>query len=478
MIRDNKYLWQKIDWKLILIYLALCFIGIANIYASVYDENSTSIFSRSMLSSWQITWFAVAIVVALLILFILPPKLYFSFAWWLYFFTIILLLAVLVLGKEVNGSKSWMRLGPVSFQPSEISKISSYICLSVVMGKFYFNINKFKHLATALITVLIPCMLIALEPEIGTLLVYCGLMFVFYREGISGWYIIFGLLMILLFVLTLKFSPYISILVAIGIFGTIISIYSYDKLRKLVYTIASLTLGIGLFYLFDLKIISENIPLSKDIMLVIVLSPVFLLFIWKWLIQKYNKFSILLISLIVSIMFTFSVQAIFDNILKDHHRARIENLLGITQDLQGAGYNVNQSKIAIGSGGFLGKGFLNGTQTKFDFVPEQSTDFIFCTIGEEWGFVGSLVVLGLFFALITRIIILSDKQKDRTYRIYGYCIASCITMHVLINIGMTIGLMPVIGIPLPFISYGGSSLVSFTTLLFIFIRLDMERWNH
>lgn len=474
----NKGTLKHIDLPLVLSYIALVIIGWISIYASSYTESQTSIFSLDYKSGLQILWFGISLVIAFLIIFVLPSKLYFTLSWWLYLSIIILLILVLVIGIEVNGSKSWLGIGNLRFQPSELSKISTFLCLSVVMGKYNFKVNRLGDIGIALATIALPALLIILEPEIGTILVYAGLIFVFYREGMSGWILLFIFYCILAFIITLKFSPFVAIIVTTAIASLILTNYSNQKVKSFIKSIIIITILSFIPTILKTNYLSEKITLKPEYILLIILGLILIPLIKLFPKKRRKIIRGVIISSVLSIILIFSVETIFNNVLKPHHQARIENLLGITQDLQGAGYNVNQSKIAIGSGGFAGKGFLNGTQTKFDFVPEQSTDFIFCTIGEEWGFLGSFVVITLFFIMIGRIIILSENQKDSRGRIYGYCLASCLFMHVLINIGMTIGIMPVVGIPLPFISYGGSSLVTFTTLLFIFIKLDIERWNY
>jgi Bacterial cell division membrane protein len=316
-----------------------------------------------------------------------------------------------------------------------------------------------------------------MEKETGSALVYCGFVFVLYREGLSGWFLLYGLLIILLFIVTLAASAFYAIITLFFICA-----FAYFIINKKSNYIIKYILIIGSLLILLPKI--YNIPeldflqsLKIEYWALIVSSLFFFALLIKDIWKKKAYIKLVFLSYLCSVIFIFSVQFIFHKIMQPHQRSRIENLLGITEDLKGAGYNVHQSKIAIGSGGVIGKGFLNGTQTKYNFVPEQSTDFIFCTIGEEWGFIGGVTVIGLFMFLIIRIIILSEKQKDKFSRIYGYCVASCFFMHMFINIGMTMGILPVIGIPLPFISYGGSSLWSFTILLFIFIRLNMDRWE-
>ena len=467
----------KIDIPLVVCYLMLVFIGWINIYAAVYSQEHSSIFDMSQRYGMQFIWIITAIILAIAILFVINPKVYSVLSPPIYLGVCLLLVAVIFLGKEVNGSNSWFQIGPVSFQPAEVSKISTSLFLAYIMSKYNFRLGNMRDALSVALTILVPMAIIVMEKETGSALVYCGFIFLLYREGLSGWVLVFGILSIVLFVVTLAVSSLAAIIILFVLAGTINGIYTRKLMQHLVVLVPAAIL-LGFLPAIAEKWIPslagfkfEYIALGTTTALALA-APV----IYKGKRGRHLKY--LLAGFFCSIALIFSVEFIFNNILQPHQRSRIENLLGITEDLMGAGYNVHQSKIAIGSGGFAGKGFLNGTQTKFDFVPEQSTDFIFCTIGEEWGFMGSVLVVGIYLLLISRLIILSERQKDRFARIYGYCVACCFFMHFFINIGMTMGLVPVIGIPLPLLSYGGSSLWSFTTLLFIFIKLDMERWRY
>jgi rod shape determining protein RodA len=424
----------------------------------------------------QFIWIITAMVLAVCILYVLNPKIYSVLSPPIYFFVCILLVAVIFLGKEVNGSNSWFRFGPVSFQPAEISKISTSLFLAHLMSKYSFKLSRPRDAISVALAILVPMAIIVMEKETGSALVYCGFIFLLYREGLSGWFLIFGILSIVLFVVTLAVSPLAALIILFVLSGIVNGIYTRRLWLHLAILIPVAT-SLG-FLPAIMNAVAPEFPVEVEYMALVLMAIPVIFSIVKFSGKRMKHLKFLITGFICSIILVFSVQFIFNNILQHHQRERIENLLGIKEDLMGAGYNVHQSKIAIGSGGFTGKGFLNGTQTKFDFVPEQSTDFIFCTVGEEWGFVGSVIVIGIYIFLITRLIILSERQKDRFTRIYGYCVACCFFMHFFINIGMTMGLVPVIGIPLPLLSYGGSSLWSFTILLFIFIKLDMERWRY
>ena len=498
----------------------LVLFGWINIYSSLYQEGA-SIFDFSMEYGKQIIWIGSSVVLALLILFALPPKIYIGFAWWLYALMAVLLVAVIFIGANIKGSHSWLQIGSMRVQPAEFSKITTSLALAHLMSsKFDFSFKNKSDALKAFLVLLLPMITIILERETGTALVYLGYLLMFYREGMSGWILIFGLSVIGIFIMTLIFSPYLSILIVVGLVTVLASLVARKKwvvavivsIIVLLGFIPSLISGTASGEKPTTEIVSVEIDaedsveestsitdfeqvssksenpragalkifFSKfpvEIWLVFLLAPFILGFLIHSLVKRQTILRNAMISMILGICLVFSVDFVFDKVLKDYQRGRIEVLLGMKEDPMGDGYNVHQSMIAIGSGGFFGKGFLRGTQTRFDFVPEQTTDFIFCTIGEEWGFAGSLAVLAVFLVLLIRLINSAEKQRDRFIRIYGYCVASILLMHILINIGMTIGLMPVIGIPLPFVSYGGSSLWGFTILLFIYVRLDLERWR-
>lgn len=467
----------KIDMPLVLCYLFLIFAGWINIFASVYSEEHSSIFDMSQRYGMQFIWILTALVLAAIIIFVLNPKIYSVLSPPIYVAVCLLLFAVIFLGKEVNGSRSWFEIGPVSFQPAEISKISTSLFLAYLMSKYSFRLGRARDALSTAVAILLPMALIVMEKETGSALVYCGFIFLLYREGLSGWFILYGLMAILLFVVTLAVSPLAAIIILLLLHAILSGIYVGKLLRHMLIALPLAALLWFLPAIYSLPALEFPIEIKPEYIAVAIILPLALFCLYRFRGKRGRQMKLIFLSLISSIALVFSVEFIFQEILQPHQRSRIENLLGITEDLMGAGYNVHQSKIAIGSGGLWGKGFLDGTQTKFNFVPEQSTDFIFCTVGEEWGFAGSVAVIAVYLILITRLIVLSERQKDNFTRIYGYCVACCFFMHVFINIGMTMGLVPVIGIPLPLLSYGGSSLWSFTVLLFIFIRLDMERWK-
>ena len=466
---------KTIDWRLVIYYLLLILIGWVNIYASVHSSEPTSIFDWECRSGKQFVWILTSFVLAVIILFVLSPRIYEGLSVPIYAGVILLLIAVIFLGIEVKGSRSWFEFGPVRFQPAEISKISTSLMLATFMSQLGYRIGRMKDFIITALIILVPMMIIVLQSETGSALVYVGFIFMLYREGLSGWLIFLIGMAILTFILTLTASPFTAILVLIGI--TSFCIFLFSGRLKWWLMIGLPTIILLAFVPSILGALTDpEVPSFWD-----KIKPMYIL--WGVLaiavpggiiagFREGNRFSNLaILSFLAGVVLVYSTDFIFNDVLQDHQRKRIEVLLGMKEDPSGVGYNVNQAKIAIGSGGFAGKGYLNGTQTAYGFVPEQSTDFIFCTIGEEWGFLGSASLILLYVLLIWRIIKDAEKSREAFTRIYGYCVACCIFMHLFINIGMTIGIMPVIGIPLPFVSYGGSSMWAFTILLFIFIAL-------
>ena len=463
---------KSVDWALVVTYLLLIIIGWVNIYASIHSDGPANIFDYNFRSGKQFVWILTALGLAALILFVINAQFWESASVPLYLFVMCLLVSVIFLGVEVKGSRSWFEFGPVRFQPAEVSKITTSLLLATLMSQVNFKITKFKDFMLTALILGVPMLVILAESETGSALVYVGFIFVMYREGFSGWWIFCIGAAALLFILTLTVSPYVSLLVLAGII-LLCNLMESGKFNAMFWV------GAGLFLLMCLLpwILGKFNPegIAGKIKPLYILIGMYVCAVPFMIIKGYKSrrrfLSMSALGLIAGIALVFSTEFIFNNILQDHQRKRIEVLLGMKEDPAGVGYNVNQSMIAIGSGGLTGKGFLGGTQTTFGFVPEQSTDFIFCTVGEEWGFIGCFVVIALYVFLILRIISDAEKSREAFTRIYGYCVASCIFMHLFINIGMTIGLMPVIGIPLPLLSYGGSSLWAFTVLIFIFIAL-------
>jgi len=406
----------NIDWLTVFLYLLLVFFGWLSIFSAASDEDVVRVFDLSQRYGKQILWIGLSLVLAIVIL-IIDAKFFSAFSFIIYFSILLLLVAVLIFGKTVAGSKSWIEIGSISLQPAEFAKFATALALAKYLSFTNINMGRLKTKLISIIIITVPPLLILLQNDTGSALVYAAFVLVLYREGISGAFIVLGVVAALLFILTLLFGE-LWMTACIVLFTTLVLLF-FKKLRK--------------------------------------------------------RIKIILAGMIVSIVFVFSVNYAYENILAVHQKKRINVMLGIEKDPHGAGYNVNQSKIAIGSGGLKGKGFRQGMLTRYHFVPEQTTDFIFCTVGEEWGFIGTTVVVLLFVILLIRLIFLAERQKSHFSRIYGYGVASIFFFHFAINIGMTIGLAPVVGIPLPFFSYGGSSLWAFTILLFIFIRQDANR---
>lgn len=414
----SKNIVGRIDIWLLIIYLALATIGLLSIYAAAYNEAHPHIYDLSQNYGKQLLFIGVSLVFGFAIL-LIDAKFFNAFAYVIYGLSIISLLLVLVVGSKISGSTSWIQLGPISFQPSELAKFGTALALAHYLGKLDTDITQLKTKLTTFGLVLLPMLLVLAQGDAGSASVFIVFLLVIYREGLGGKLLIIGLSAATLFIVSLCVSKW--------------------------YIMLSLVIVFAFFLL---------------------------------LINRKNKNILLLIGiLIAACAFVFSVDFAFNHVLKQHQRTRINIILGKEHDIKGVGYNLNQSMIAIGSGGFSGKGYLKGTMTKYNFVPEQDTDFIFCTVGEESGFLGCFAVIALYLALVLRIIHLAERQRSPFSRIYGYGIACIFFFHFAINTGMTIGLVPVIGIPLPFLSYGGSSLLMFSMMIFVFLKQDANRMN-
>lgn len=470
MAQRNK-LWVNIDWISVLLVLLLMILGWINIYAAVYNEEHRSIFDITQRYGKQLIWIGAAVILGLVLL-VIDSNFYVFFAWPIYVFVILSLVLVLIAGVEINGSRSWFIIGgDFRLQPSEFAKFATALALSKLISSYNYKISRPLSFVETAAVILLPPALIMLQPDTGSAIVFIVFLLVLYREGLSGVILFFAVLTVILFLLSLITENYVLLILLFV--GSMIALYILKQRVKLtlivLLAVAGLTaLLLALNYMTGEQIDTEWIVLGGTSagmagLLVYILRA------------RLDKALVIIGVFFASVVFTYSVDIVFERVLQPHQQARINELLGLQSDPLGAGYNVNQSKIAIGSGGFSGKGFLNGTQTKYNFVPEQSTDFIFCTVGEEWGFLGSLVVISLFITLFIRLIYLAERQRSVFSRVYGYAVASILFFHFAVNIGMTVGLMPVIGIPLPFFSYGGSSLWAFTILLFVFLRLDASR---
>lgn len=464
-------LLTSVDWVTIFLYFALVILGWLNIYAAVYNDEFQSIFTISQKYGKQMLWIGASLIIIFLI-FLIDSNFYSFFAYVFYGITLLLLIAVIFLGKEVNGARSWFEIGGFRLQPGEFGKLAACLAMSKLLSGANPQTHKFKTFFNICLILGVPSILVILQNDTGTALVYAAFVLVLYREGwVTGYFLFFCVLIVALFIATLLLS-----LLSLSIFIVISALIVFGLIRRRLYEfllIIGIT-GVSILIFYGINLLLRK-PIETYYVIGIGAAFAGLVYAIINLSLKIPFANTIIIFMILSLSFSFTVDYFFDHVLSDHQRIRITVLLGMENDLKGAGYNVNQSKIAIGSGGFFGKGYLQGTQTKYDFVPEQSTDFIFCTIGEEWGFLGSTIVIILFIALLLRIIFLAERQRSLFSRIFGYSVASIIFFHFVVNIGMTIGLAPVIGIPLPFFSYGGSSLWAFTILLFIFIRLDASR---
>ena len=413
--QGNRFFFN-VDWVTILIYIAICAIGFVNIYASIYNPDTAAVFDFSTNYGKQLIFILTGLILGFSIL-LLDAKFFSVFSPIIYGVTIFLLLVVLVVGRKVAGNQAWIPIGSFRLQPSEFAKFGTALLIARYVSSFTPKFRDVKSIFFAGVIIGLPLFFIMMQPDTGSALVFLSFMFPLYREGLSGYWLLIFLGMIILFIADFLLPMWVVITAIILVGGFFL--YQNRRRQKVLFSIALAT--------------------------------------------------------ILAIAYLFVVKLTYTKVLEPHQRTRIEIMLGLKTDPKGAGYNVIQSKIAIGSGQAYGRGFLQGTQTKYGYVPEQSTDFIFSTIGEEWGFAGCTVVIGLYAFLLLRLINLAERQRSTFSRVYGYCVASIIFFHVFINIGMTIGIIPVIGIPLPFVSYGGSSLWSFTVLLFIFLKLDSNR---
>jgi rod shape determining protein RodA len=472
---------RSLDWWTIGIYFALLIFGWISVCGASYTYGETDIFSLSSRSGMQIVWIGTSLVLGFVLL-MMDDRYFDTFAYVIYGLLLLLLFATIFNPHEIKGSRSWLVLGPLRLQPAEFAKFATGLAVAKLMSTYGFNIHKWKHFAAALGVVLLPMIFIVGQKETGSALVYLSFFLMFYREGMPGSILFTGVAMVVYFVVGIKYEEVLLwgtptsvgkfvVLLLVQLFTSgMVYVYCEDKEKAL---------RMGLFCMGStiLVLLFSNFVIPFDIVWVQLLICAALIgyLVFQGLATRLYNYLLIALFSIGSIIFFYSADYVLNDIMEPHQRVRINVLLGLDEDLAGAGYNVHQSEIAIGSGGLKGKGFLNGTQTKLKFVPEQDTDFIFCTVGEEEGFLGSAGVLLLFLALILRLIHLAERQPFKFGRVYGYCVLSIFLFHMFINVGMVLGLTPVIGIPLPFFSYGGSSLWGFTILLFIFMRIDAGR---
>ncbi len=471
---------KQVDWFTVILYLILVMAGMVSIYAASYDFDHANMLSFTEFSGKQFRWIGLSLVLGLVLL-LIDVRVYENYAYVIYGAVLLLLLITIFIAPDTKGSHSWLVLGPMSLQPAEFGKFATALCLAKLFSSYNFVLNASrKNYMLALMIIFLPVVLILAQNETGSALVYLSLFFVLYREGMSGLVLLAALCAVTFFVVAVKFTGSMLLGIPSGQAAVFIMIMVLIVAMLAVYC-KEFTAARNVFLWFAgtgiavtvLELCGVEVPGTIFFIAVIMASLAYcVLLMFK---TTARKLIITVATALAAIVFLFSVNYAFTSILQPHQQMRIKVALGMEEDLRGAGYNVNQSKIAIGSGGVWGKGFLNGTQTKLKYVPEQHTDFIFCTVGEEEGLWGSTAVIVLFLILILRIINIAERQPTVFGRVYAYCVASYLIFHISINIGMVIGLCPVIGIPLPFFSYGGSSLWGFTFLLFILLRIDASR---
>lgn len=472
--------FRSIDWFTVVLYLILVTAGAVSIYAASYDFDNASLFDLNEFSGKQILWIGLSLILGAVIL-ILDYRIYKVYAYPIYGAVLLLLLITIFIAPNVKGSHSWLVMGPVSVQPAEFGKFATALALAKLFDSYNFTLNaKISNYFRALIIIFLPIILILCQNETGSALVYISFIFVLYREGMSGLVLFSVLCAVTFFVVAMKYAEPLILGIPMGeftvfilimlIFSLMLLFYCKDIIiaRNVIFGFVGSGIIVGILALCGIMVPGTVYFLS-------ILGAAIIYTCIAMYRHRIGKFVITVAFAVTSVMFLFSVNYVFGTILEPHQQQRIKVALGIEENLRGTGYNVNQSKIAIGSGGVTGKGFLNGTQTKLKYVPEQHTDFIFCTIGEEEGFIGTTLVLAIYLALILRLIHIAERQHSPFDRVYAYCVVSILIFHLAINVGMVIGLCPVIGIPLPFFSYGGSSLWGFTILLFILLRLDASR---
>lgn len=478
---NRKGVISSLDWITIIIYLSLLIFGWVSVCGASYSYGDTDIFSLDTRSGMQIVWIGTSICLGFVIL-MMDDRFFDTFSFIIYFGLLILLFLTIFNPHEIKGSRSWLVLGPLRIQPAEFAKFATALAISRLMSSHGFSIHKTRHFLMALAVVLTPMLLIIAQKETGSALVYLSFFLMFYREGMPGSVLFTGVAMVAYFVVGIRFEETLLwelptslgtflVLFMVQIFTVCLAqVYCKEKIPVKQLFLVTLIPTI-LAVLFSKFIIPFNVVWVQIAIVTYIIGSL----VYYGLRERMREHALITVFALGSLAFFYSSSYVLNNVLQNHQRERINVLLGLKEDLAGAGYNVHQSVIAIGSGGLAGKGFLNGTQTKLKYVPEQDTDFIFCTVGEEEGFLGSAGVLLLFLALVLRLIYVAERQRYKFGKVYGYCVLSIFLFHVFINIGMVLGLTPVIGIPLPFFSYGGSSLWGFTILLFIFLRIDAAR---
>ncbi len=475
MVERNQYITKSRDGffsgvsvSAIMLYLAIVVIGCLCITSASFDEMSVDHFASSHYYIKQITWFGVAIVAGVMVL-LFDVNIFHKYAYLLYIFGILLLILTLLFGREVNGAKSWFEFGSFRLQPVEIVKITTSIAMSRVISEYSFSITDMKSLMRVVGIIVLPILIIVLQNDTGSGIVFCSFIFVLYREGLNKWLCLPVILVGTLFILSFVLSPLV-LLSSLLLISVVSNAIRQLEFRYHTIYVTSVMLAVILLKIFSWLVFGRDWSSYTTLLVVLLISSIPIA--WYYIHRLEFRPIWVMGFFYASVMFVSLSEFIFNSILMPHQKGRLMSFLGIINDPLGKDYNVNQSKIAIGSGGIWGKGFLDGTQIKYGFVPERHTDFIFCSLAEEWGFVGVFVLFGCLLALILKLLDMGDRQKETFGRVYCYCVASILLFHIFVNIGMTIGLMPVMGIPLPLVSYGGSSLVAFTTMIFIAFRLD------
>src|ERR1035437_5666882 len=476
----NVSIKYALDWTTIFFYVVLVFMGWISIYGASYDFDQASIFDFSQRAGKQFIWILTGFAIGGMLL-LIDAKMYSIFSYMVYVVAILLLIITIFVAKDIKGSRSWLEFGPIRFQPAELAKMATALAISKYMSSYNYKLKAWKDLIPLGVIIFIPFALILLQNETGGALVFVAFLLMLYREGMNGIVLLIGTYAVFLFIVVIRFSIVpiqldrgtLGLLLAMGIVLLTQFIYAFfftrNRKEALFLLIGTVVIGV-ISYLINIWFY-----LNYNYVAVIATLASCLYWLVIEIIFRYKKYWFLIIFSLSSVLFSFSADYLFEKVLQPHQTQRIKELLSMENDLNGAGYNVHQSKIAIGSGGFWGKGFLHGTQTKLKYVPEQDTDFIFCTVGEEHGFWGSTLVLTLYWLFLMRLLKIAERQRETFNRVFAYCVASIFFFHLTINVGMVLGIMPVIGIPLPFFSYGGSSLWGFTILLFILLRLDAAR---
>lgn len=476
----NVSIRYALDWTTVFYYVVLVFMGWVSIYGASYDFDQASIFDFEQRAGKQFIWILTAFGLGGMLL-LVDSKMYNIFAYFIYVAAMLLLILTIFVATDIKGSRSWLVLGPISFQPAELAKMATALALSKFMSSYNYKLKNWKDIIPLGMFIMLPFALIILQKETGSALVFIAFLLMLYREGMNGIVLLIGTFAIVLFVIIIRFSI-VPIQIDRGTLGMVLSMgiilflqliyaiyFTRNRKEAFILFLGIIFLGIGSYIINIWSAVNYN----YIAIFAVVISCIYWIIIE--MINRYKRYWLVVALSIGSVLFCFSADYLFEKVLQPHQQIRIKVLLNMEDDLTGAGYNVNQSKIAIGSGGFWGKGFLNGTQTKLKYVPEQDTDFIFCTVGEEHGFWGSTLVLLIYWLFLMQLLRIAERQREAFSRVYGYCVVSIFFFHLTINIGMVLGIMPVIGIPLPFFSYGGSSLWGFTILLFILLRMDAAR---